>query len=360
VEVALSTDGGRTFGDAVEARADTAGGFRVGLEGADAGPAVVRARAFDALGAGSLARSAGFGPPPAARASVAADVVTRGPFFEIVLPDTVPFASLAVAASESAACPVVPDGNGARIAVTAAGSAPPAEAIALEDPWGRPIAVEYSALPCAVPDQETRFSPSALAEVTFRPGTLREAAAVSVREVRWPGAKSELVPLGPPVAVDCGSVPFASDFEVLLRPAAAGGDPARVAVFVQEGGAFRYIGGREEPARGGWAAQVRTTAPVGLFADRTAPRIGDPRLEERSGRVRLRFNAVDRGAGLDCDGIRVLLDGQPVPNELDVDRGEVLAYPDLPPVAGSGGAFTVIVEDRCGNVSRWTRTVTLR
>ncbi len=168
------------------------------------------------------------------------------------------------------------------------------------------------------------------------------------------------MPLAPPIAVDVGLVPLADEFDVFLRPERPHPDAAHVGVFVQEGSTFRYIGGTKDAARGGWSARARTALPIGLFEDRAAPSVGAPKLDTRAGAVRLYFSARDGGAGIDCSGIEVLMNGSPLAHEFDSERGDVVAYPDLPARSGAGGDVDVRVVDRCGNARRWTGTVRLR
>jgi hypothetical protein len=319
----------------------------------------VRARAFDALGEGGLARSVGLGSPPAAGDTLRVVAATRGTFFEIEVPDSVPFREIGRAVPAGGAPHVSARGDGARVEVAVAAAAE-TFAFVLVDPWGRPRPIQFAAPRVVRLGRPERFSPSDLAEVTLPGDALREPAFVVVREE--PSVKplaAELRALAPPVVVDAGLVPLASDFDVVLRPAGDLPESAQVGIFVQEGGDFRYIGGAKDAARGGFSARTRTSFPIGLFEDRAAPSVGQPRLETRSGRVRLVFSARDGGAGIDCTGIEILMNGAPVPHEFDVERGDVVAFPDVPAREGAGGAVDVRVVDRCGNARRWTGTVRL-
>jgi hypothetical protein len=270
-------------------------------------------------------------------------------------------------------------GKGARIelpsrpasAESSLGAAPRAF---LVDPWGRSVPIDVVAPPIAQPGDTSRisvppapFAPSApsasaaSAEIVFLPSTVREPTAVVVHAAAPPRyASGRLVALGPLFTVDTGCVPLAGDYEILLRPGAAGeGRAGHAGVFVQSGHRFQYIGGAKDVARDGWIVRARTPLTFGLFEDGMAPVIGLPRLEMSGGRALLLFRVDDDGSGLDCDGIEVLLNGAPVPQELDAERGEVRAYPDPPPKRGASGQFDIRATDRCGNASRRTETLRL-
>ena len=360
VELETSTDGGRTWRDAGVARPDPAGSFRADVARSAASD-IVRARAVDSLGVASGPRSVGSGAAPDPKTSVVAEVLTHGSFSEVRIPAEAPFQAVTVraAAETTAARNVRAHGRGARIDVGAADAS--STRFVLVDPWGREIPVEAAVPAVASPGGTSRIaSASAKTEVTFLPETVREPVAVVLREVAPPrNAPGKLVPLGPLVAVDVGAVPLSGDYEALLHPPPGEARAEHVGVFVQSGQEFQYIGGHEDAARGAWTVRTRTLLPFGLFEDRAAPVIGTPRFQARSGRECFVFHVTEQGSGLDCDGVEVLLNGSPIANELDEERGEVCAYPARPEKRGASGQLEIRVTDRCGNTSRRTETVRL-
>jgi hypothetical protein len=364
VEVDLSTDAGATWLPASAAALDADGAFRAVVPAPEPGcAAVVRARAIDRLGVPGLARSLGLGPAPPEAAPPPVSIATHGPFWEVRL-DDVAFAGAAADPSAPHAT-VRASARGVRVLAPVDGAGDGGAAatlgVFLEDPWGRPVAVRAGAPPAAGPGRTLHVPvPGGRAEGTFLPATVREPAAVLAREVgRAAHAPRELTPLCGLVAFDTGAVPLAGDYEVLLRPERAPGSTERVAVFAQDGDRFRYIGGREDPDRGGWVARVRTSSPLGLFEDVEPPRLGPPSLAPSGEGVRLLFGVRDPGSGLDCDGIEVLLDGRPVPHELDEERGEVRGFPDVGAARDALPAVEIRATDRCGNVACWSGTLRL-
>ncbi|MFN8177337.1 MAG: hypothetical protein U0167_05385 [bacterium] len=380
VEIDVTTDGGRTWADLPPATPAPGGGFRV--EVALSGSGVIRASAVDSLGVSGLPRSLGLGEPPPARESVTGEVVTRGSFWEARVGGDVPFAEIVPSAEAGGASSDLgpsPDsspshrgavrafGKGARIELPARARPAPAPsggaAVAtLVDPWGRVVPVDVVAPRIAQPGDTSWIpTPSPSAEIAFLPTTVREPTAVVVHQAPPPRyASGRLIPLGPLFTVDTGSVPLAGDYEVLLRPGApAVARSGHAGVFVQNGHQFQYIGGARDVARDGWTVRSRTPLTFGLLEDATPPVIVMPRLESSAGRALLLFRVDDDGSGFDCDGIEVLLNGAPVPCELDTERGEVRAYPDLPPQRGASGKFDIRATDRCGNTSRRTETLRL-
>jgi hypothetical protein len=309
-----------------------------------------------------VARAAAVGaPPPPAPLTVAAPR-THGGFWEARLEDLTP-ASVRVD-STLVGARVRALGWGIRLLVPADPDRPgdaPAALAEIEDAWGRIRSWSITPPGVAVPGRGGRIpAGEAAAEVSFLPRTVREPTAVLIRDGgRAAHAPAELTPLGDHVAVETGAVPLAADFEIRLEATRPPESASRVAVFARDGSSFRYIGGRKEPEGNAWTVRTRTALPLGLFEDGTPPVLGVPRLSVDGERVRLTFSIRDRGAGLDCDGIEVLRDGRPVPQELDEERGEVVGYPGLAPLSGEGGAFDVRATDRCGNVARWSGTLRL-
>lgn len=365
VELQQSTDAGATWQDAGSAIPDADGTLGVRLAAPDpAASWIVRARAVDRLEVGGipLVATSGPVPPPLPLPDVEAPA-TRGSFWDVRLPAS----GAAVAVRPDSARPGVSvrgDGWDLRVSLPsdpADATGGPRRIGEIVDAWGRARPWHVTPPFGAAPGRSAVLAvPDARAEVTFLPETVREPTAVRARALGRPAhAGEELVPLGALIRVETGAVPLAGDFEIRLEPDRAPGNPGRVAAFVQDGSSFRYIGGRKDPAREAWTVRARTAMPVGLFEDRTAPRVGAPSLSLQGGRVRVRLAATDRGAGLDCDGVEILLDGRPVPQEMDTERGEVVGWPDLPAVPGAGGEFQVRVVDRCGNSAQWRGTLRL-
>jgi hypothetical protein len=333
----------------------------------------VRAQPRDRLGAVGLARSeapegteAPEIPAPAPR------IVTLGGWAELRFDESVPWSALSggwetLAGGEQAAVLVRPDGRGVRVILDARPSpGAPREWTGMGrewkgiDPWGRPVPLAFE-LPAAVAADRSgeAVAPGGLATVRLPTDTVREPAFVLVREepAAPPDSFPELTPVGPRFVVDAGAVPFADDWSIAIRPPAdSGHDPARLGIFVQENGRPRWLGA--DRAGDAWTASTRTVLPVGLFEDKVAPRAGEPRLEEKYGEVRLLFLAEDQGAGLDCEGVEVRLDGAPLAHELDDETGDVVAL--VPPGAAPGtrGKVEIRVVDRCGNEA--TRTAEVR
>lgn len=360
VALDVSADGGRSWRTAPAPVLAADGSFAARLAAPDpAGPALVRARAADRRGIESLPRAVGLGTPPGGAVMPRGRVLTHGDAWELRLDDVV-FETLAADPESAARARAAPSG-GVRLLVPAARPERDGERVRLailRDPWGRDFPVEARPPALARPGEEACASSAAgRAEVTFLPGTVREPVAVLVRDAGWPAHPSpELVALGGLVAVETGPVPLAEDFRIRLEPDRAPDSPGRVAAFVQDGRGFRYIGGRPEEGGAAWVATARTALPIGLFEDRSPPKLGTPRLVEGE-RVRLVLGVRERGAGLDCDGVEVFCEGRPVPSELDAEREEVVAFPEL---AGARAAsFEIRATDRCGNAARWTGTLRL-
>ena len=380
VELEWSPDAGMTWLGTKPATFSPDGSFRSRLPLAGRVPGegprqiVVRAQARDRLGAVGLARSeAPEGSEFPERSAPAPEIVTLGGWVELRYDGTVPWSALSggwealPGGEEEAAVLVRPLGRGVRIVLDAR---PPLgeprvwSGLGREwkgiDPWGRPVPLSFDLPEVIAPDRPgVAAAPGGLLAVSFPAGTVREAAFVLVREEPSgsPEAFPELTPVGPRFVIDAGAVPFADEWTVEIRsPADSGHDPARMGIFVQENGRPRWLGA--DRAGDGWTASARTVLPVGLFEDVVPPRLGEPRLEEKYGEVRLLFLAEDRGAGLDCDAVEVRLDGTPLAHELDDETGDVVALVPLPAKPGEGGVFTLRAVDRCGNAA--TRTVEVR
>ncbi len=397
VRLDLSWDGGRTWIAQPPALPDPDLSFhtRIPLRrlvpGAGERSAVLRAQAIDTLGGRGIPMAHGLGEaPPESEGFPDFEIVAVGAWMEVRFPETVPFGAISggwetwLAAEEGAADSVSavlvrPWGSGVRIVTEAgpggrrewAGDGPEWKGF---DPWGRPRPLRFELPPRVEAGRPGRaLSSDGRADIRFPGDVFRESAVPLVRREPPPASVhgGELRCIGSLYVLETGHVPLAGSYELRLEaPGVADYDPARVAVFVQENGRFRYLGGERvsdgasQPLSSGpgtdsrvWTADMRTLLPVGLFEDVTAPTLGDPRLEERFGRASLLFLAKDEGAGLGCDAVEVFLDGTPILVELDDETGDVVAYPPLPLEPGQGGVFEIRASDRCGNTTRRTDEV---
>jgi hypothetical protein len=385
IRLEWSPDAGATWLGAPPVVPDPDGSFstRIGIAGRVPGEGpreiVVRAQARDVLGATGLALSEAVDGPPEtpAGAGLRPEIVSRGGWAEIRFDGAVPWGALSGGwellpdGETEAAVLVRPYGRGVRIVLDARpGLSEPRVWSGLTrewkgiDAWGRPVPLAFRLPAAAGPDRAAVARAGDVgAEVELPVGTFAEPAVVAVRQEPPAGLPpgAELVSASPLFTVDSGSVPFAGDWVIRLgADAEADVDPERVALFVQEPDRFRYIGGERDGGAdpGRWIASARTVLPVGLFEDAVPPVLGAPRLEERYGHVELLFSAEDLGAGLDCEAVEVLFDGEPIPHELDDETGDVVASPPIAAEAGAGGVFEIRAVDRCGNPAR--RVDTLR
>ncbi|NNE42593.1 MAG: hypothetical protein HKN12_00155, partial [Gemmatimonadetes bacterium] len=312
------------------------------------GGLLVRARAVDAAGRTGLARSVTVdGTPVPAVVPAVLRTVPRGPWFDILLEEGAGWNHLEGGPDAF----VSPWDWGARIAV-AQPEWDTEPAVSAFDPRGDPVAMNVEPPPLARPGEEIR--PDGAAVFRFAAETLTETAYASVRtEPARP--TGELRAVSPLYFLDLGHVPYADEFAVTLQPEpGVEFDPARLGIFVQGSKGLRYIGTTRDE---GWTAKTRTRFGIGLFEDKSPPRIGQLSLETRHGRTTLTFRAGDSESGLNCDDLEVFFDGRPILYELDDETGDVLAYPPLSATAGAGGHFEVRVTDRCGNTSTRSETV---
>jgi hypothetical protein len=135
-----------------------------------------------------------------------------------------------------------------------------------------------------------------------------------------------------------------------------------------ERSAFYRLGrnGRSWSAMGGAAdgAVVEVTTRHGgifaVFQDESPPRITTVRLrnEKRLGARRLVFPVQEVGQGIEWDGCRILLRGEPAEAEFDPDRGWAEVW--LPDDLGGSVPVEATCRDRAGNESgRFQATVSL-
>jgi hypothetical protein len=389
VDLDWSPDGGRTWIDGIRTPIHPDDSFHASvplgsrIPGAGREGVVVRAVVRDVLGASSVPRAIalGEGDAPAAVAPTA-EVVTRGRWTEVHIDESFPWGAMAggeegarsgrtgEASDEPSMVPVLvrPDGRGVRIVVPArAGGGGRrdwsgiGEAGSGLDAWGRPVPLAFDVPPTFQPGRSRMItSPDGRASYALDPDSFREPCALVIREGPPSApAPGELRSLGPLYSLESGSVAPIARWRITLDAALPPENAARVGIFVQERGRFRYIGGRDAQDGARWSTDSRTLLGVGLFEDARPPTLGAPRLEVRHGRTRLLFHADDSGSGIDCDDVEVLFDGRPIVHELDDETGDVVAYPPLPTTAGGGGTFEMRVLDRCGNAARRVERVTL-
>lgn len=385
VELEWSPDGGATWIDAEPTLpgADDAFhalvplGRRVPGTGRDG--VVVRARAVDELGAAGIARTVaveGALPPDGREVPDAppAEVAAVGGWTEVRFPESVGWQAVSggwersrpgdAAADSLTAVFVRPYGRGVRIVLPARrGGAGPRAYRGLGsqwagiDPWGRPVAVSFDVPAMFAPTDSGVVVAGEAGVVRIAPGSFREETSLALRTAPARLATdSELRAAGPLHFLECGAVPPADAWTLELRATEADVDRDHVGIFVQDGARFRYIGG-ERTDDGAWRATSRSLLGAGLFEDVTPPLIGASRLERRFGVLQLFFHAEDGGAGIDCDGVDVFLDGQPLVHELDDETGDVVATPAGAPARGSELKVEIRATDRCGNASRREETV---
>jgi hypothetical protein len=326
---------------------------------------LVRARAVDELGAAGIARTTApeTSEPPRAVQSPALHVATLGPWFEVRFSEAMGWNALSGGWDDDKAVLVRPWGRGVRIVL------PAAQAGIREwsgrdsewkgyDAWGRPVPLRFQVPVHVVPEAPAAVSDGA-ATFRFPSGVFAESTWVRVRREPAPRAQGELRPLSEIRFLETGQVPTTRSFAVELWPDESVEHNAdRLGIFVQEPAGFRYLGG-DAGEGGGRVVETRTPLGIGLFEDVTAPVLGEPRLEDRHGRVRLTFLAEDDGCGIDCADVEVLFEGRSLLYELDDETGEVIAYPRLLAESGAGGRFEMRAVDRCGNSAKRVETVRL-
>jgi hypothetical protein len=306
-------------------------------------PLLVRARAADVLGVVGLSRTIALGggtpPPPAPPAF---ELVTLGTWAEVRTAGGIEWRDPTFSAR--------PWGEGTRLVLDPRSlTSAPVRCEGL-DPWGRVVQLTVDPPP-RIGSGAVLPGPRGLASYRFGSGVLPQEAFAIVREKPAPRGEPELRPVGPLFVLDTGGVPWVGEYELTLLPDRADGfDATRTGVFVRGSSGLSWV----SSARGesGWTARTGTPFGVGLFEDRQAPEIGPPRVEQSEGRTRLLFLARDRGAGVDCDDVEVLVGGVPWVHELDDETGDVVAYPAVRPSSGATVPVDVRVVDRCGNVSR--------
>jgi hypothetical protein len=325
---------------------------------------LVRARAVDVLGASGIARTVApeTSAPPGEVASPEFEIETLGAWFEVRFPETVCWSGLSGGWDDGAAVLVRPWGRGVRVVV-------PVATVGVRvwsgrgeewkgyDPWGRPVGLRFAA-----PSRVTRggevTTDDGQASFRFPEDGFAEPTWVQVRREPSPSRDGELRSVAPLRFLESGQVPITAAYEVELVPDVADFDPDRLGIFVHEPDGFRYIGG-EARKGGGRVTETRTPLGIGLFEDVTAPVLGEPRLGERHGRVRLTFLAEDDGCGIDCSDVEILFEGRSLLYELDDETGDVIAFPEFLAEPGAGGRFEIRATDRCGNTSQRVETVRL-
>jgi hypothetical protein len=381
IDLEWSPDGGVTWfdGPRVQPEADDSFEARIALgdrvPGTGREGMIVRSRVLDVLGASGLARTAAPDTPsPPEMRPTGGEVVTMGGWTELRFPDTTAWQAASggwesahpgTPADSLVAVLVRPFGRGLRIVIPAregSGGRRQWSGMGKEwagiDPWGRPVPLTFDVPVTFAPGDSGRsvLAGDGHARVDLAPGSFRETCAVMLRVEPAPAPGTpELRALGPLYLVESGSVPPADPWTLTLHPAQDARRPEHAGIFVQDGDRFRYIGG-EAVEGGGLSADSRSLLGTGLFEDVQAPALGPARLEMRYGRLSLLFRAEDGGAGIDCDGVEVLLDGEGIVHEVDDETGDVVAYPPARP-SGATGRFELRAVDRCGNASRRVETM---
>jgi len=199
---------------------------------------------------------------------------------------------------------------------------------------------------------EVAFPPTAFAETVF-PRVRAQNATL--------GPQEEIRALSPLYTLQTGHVPQLASCEFrFFAPTDVEYEPDRVGVFVKEHNRYRYIGGEADASSAVYVAQARTPLPMGLFEDRVAPRLDEAHLElTEDGHVLLRVRAADGGAGIDCEDVQIVQNGEPLLLEFDDETGDVLAWANVEARSGAEGTFEIQVMDRCGNETRRVDVVRL-
>ncbi|MDP6529845.1 MAG: M23 family metallopeptidase [Gemmatimonadota bacterium] len=344
VRMEWSTDEGRNWSAPVDLPVGETGAF--GACFALAGvPALVRVWAMDALGVESApVVRATPGHPPAEVVFSTPTVVTAGAWLELLFPREGAPGDFPGAE---------PWGRGGLRLVLPAdaprSSTLPAAGLGA-DPWGRPARLPALPVPgtARVDGRTLLISPSGLGTWTLPDGAFRRPVFARLHEIP-PPEDGALRPASSLFRLDTGCISPAVPCSVAIAPGPGSFDPLRLGLFVQERDGFGTIGGAWEPALEAWVAEVRTPLPVGLFEDSIPPIIEPGRLEHRADDFVFRFTLRDDGAGVDCDGVEVLVEGLPTIVELDTETGEVAArFPASVP-RGESVRVKIVVADRCGN-----------
>lgn len=214
-------------------------------------------------------------------------------------------------------------------------------------------------LTCRANEAGRWTSPDSSVTVQFPNGVIREHLVAQFPVSDPPRRAKDLRPVGQLRRVETGFVPLAGEVEITMRaPASFAGDVDRLALYVQVGGAFRYMGGGN--GRGTFTGKTQRPRPFGLFEDAVPPTIGPAKLVRRAGGWRAECTVKDGGAGIDCDDIEVTLEGRALLHEYDSETGDMIAHLDAPPPEGAARALRVAASDRVGNRSERTNEVTAR
>ncbi len=292
---------------------------------------------------------------------LASTIETRGSWLEVRFPRVASSTRIRLAGDGAFAGVPYPAGAGRRFAFAPLGPRGTAIEAVVTDAAGveRAIPIVLPGLACRAGEAGSIASRDSTVTVRFPAGTLREDTFALLEERSTRHHSRELRPVGPQHQLDTGYVPLAGEVEITIRPPADfDGDPDRLAVFVQVGDRFRYIGGGN--GRGEYVGSTQRPRPFGLFEDTAPPSIGPVKIVRRSGAWCAELRVSDAGAGVDCDDVRVIDGGRVLLHEYDGETGDVIAELEDSPAAGASRAIRVEASDRVGNRSEREERVTAR
>lgn len=200
-------------------------------------------------------------------------------------------------------------------------------------------------------------SADSLTTVRIPARVLREDAVGSLVSQTVTHHARELVPVGAFHRLELGAAPLAGEYEISAKiPADFSGDRDRVGLYVQVGDRFRFLSSFK--TRGECVGKTQRPRPFGLFEDQGLPTVGDLALRTVRDRVRVLTTVRDRGAGVDCSGIQLFAGDRELLHEYDEETGEVFAELPLELANANGIAVRVRAEDRVGNCSEKSETLT--
>jgi hypothetical protein len=170
-----------------------------------------------------------------------------------------------------------------------------------------------------------------------------------------------LVPRSAAWRLEPANLPLRKAATVRIIATHAGAD-ARVGICQRDGGGWSWSGSRRDSA-GAWSVDVSSLGSFALFADTLAPRATLLRPARRAPatpypRWDLEARIVETGSGLDGAASYLIVDGDRVPTEWDVEQRRLRWRPRRMPAAG-GHRVEIVTTDRAGNESRVASTFVL-
>lgn len=200
------------------------------------------------------------------------------------------------------------------------------------------------------PNEPIRIQATALT-VTAPAGAVRRETTVMAL-----GAQAALAPEPVPggeleAVADLDQVgPFgvelAGEAEIVVPPGSLPEDRQGLGLYRRDRDGYAWLGGTVDGS--GLTGRVRVLGPMLLMRDRTAPRMGTPRLAWADGRLEVEVEVADGGAGLEPSALEVAVGTRTFPLALDAATG--LARASLPAGAVAvGQSLAVQGGDRAGN-----------